>query len=113
MNIFELMSFRSAQELAQAAAIAWLQDLEKSDRTGNHYCVALSGGRIAQDFFSAVVKAAQGRLAAFRTVHFFWADERCVPPSDSESNYRVAAEHLFAPLKILDSQIHRVRGEAP
>jgi 6-phosphogluconolactonase len=113
MNTFELMSFRSAVELAQAAAIAWLQDLEKSNRTGNRYCVALSGGRIAQDFFSAVVNAGQGRPAAFRGIHFFWADERCVPPSDSESNYRVAAEHLFVPLKLLDSQIHRMRGEAP
>ena len=44
-------------------------------------------------------------------VHFFWADERCVPPDDAESNFAIARKFLFAPLKIADAQIHRIRGE--
>ena len=44
-------------------------------------------------------------------VHFFWADERCVPPNDAESNFRVARELLLIPLKIPDDHIHRIRGE--
>jgi 6-phosphogluconolactonase len=44
-------------------------------------------------------------------VHFFWADERCEPPTDPDSNFKLASELLFAPLKIPASQIHRIRGE--
>jgi 6-phosphogluconolactonase len=45
-------------------------------------------------------------------IHFFWADERCVPPDHPDSNYAVALQHLLAPLGIPASRIHRVRGEA-
>lgn len=107
------MSFLNAAELAQTAAVAWLQEIEISDRSGKPYCVALSGGRIAHDFFSAIAQAARHRPSVFRGAHFFWADERCVPPSDPESNYRIAFETLFEPLKISESHIHRLHGEQP
>ena len=74
--------------------------------------VALSGGRISQHFFAAVVEGARRGKISFASVHFFWADERCVPPDDAESNFRVARELLLAPLKIADDRIHRIRGEA-
>lgn len=45
--------------------------------------------------------------------HFFWADERCVPPDDVESNFKLANELLFTPLRIAPAQIHRLRGELP
>ena len=107
------MSFQNSRALAQTAAVAWLEEVEKSQRAGKPHCVALTGGRIAQDFFSVVVEMAGQRAASFRGVHFFWADERCVPPSDAQSNYRLASELLFEPLKIIESQIHRVPGELP
>ena len=44
---------------------------------------------------------------------FFFGDERAVGPDSDRSNYRMAAETLFAPLKISDAQIYRIRGEAP
>ena len=34
-----------------------------------------------------------------------------MPPGDKESNFRLAKELLFAPLKIPENQIHRIRGE--
>jgi 6-phosphogluconolactonase len=75
------------------------------------HCVALSGGRITQKFFTATVEQAKTLAISFERVHFFWADERCVPPTDPESNFKLANELLFAPLKIPASQIHRIRGE--
>src|SRR5438034_9485197 len=76
------------------------------------HTVALSGGRISQHFFTAVVEGARMGKISFANAHFFWADERCVPPDDAESNFRVARELLLAPLKIADDRIHRIRGEA-
>jgi 6-phosphogluconolactonase len=113
MKNFELLPFASADELARAAASAWLGEIEVANRAGKTHCVALSGGRIAQKFFAATVEQAKARAVSFERVHFFWADERCVPPTDPDSNFKLANELLFAPLKISETQIHRLRGELP
>ena len=111
MRNFELISFASANELAQTAAGAWLSEIESVNRAGKLHCVALSSGRIARKFFESVVKQARSGAVSFGRVHFFWADERCVPPDDKESNFRLENEILFAPLKISEGRIHRIRGE--
>jgi 6-phosphogluconolactonase len=111
MKNFELISFASADELALAAAKAWLDEIAAANRAGKSHCVALSGGRIARKFFAAAVEQTKTRAISFSRVHFFWADERCVPPDDVESNFRLAKELLFAPLKISENQIHRIHGE--
>jgi 6-phosphogluconolactonase len=118
MNNFELISFADADELASHAAGAWLDEIESANRAGKPHCVALPGGRIAQKFFAATVEQAKARKIGDggtpslpTNVHFFWADERCVPPTDSESNFKLANDFLLAPLKISPSQIHRIRGE--
>ena len=129
MKNFELISFASAGELARAAANAWLNEMESANHAGKPHHVALSGGRIARKFFAAVVEqtktrkigdgdpdfaggyAGAGTPSLPSNVHFFWADERCVPRDDKESNFLLANELLFVPLKISESQIHRIRGE--
>jgi 6-phosphogluconolactonase len=108
---FELIPFATADELARTVAGKWLDEIESVNRAGKSYCVALSGGRIAQKFFAATVEQARARAVSFERTHFFWADERCVPPDDAESNFAIARKFLFAPLKIADAQIHRIRGE--
>ena len=120
MKKIELISFATADELARTVASQWLDEIEAAHRAGQPHCVALSGGRIAQKFFTSVVEQAKTRIIGDgdtsslpANVHFFWADERCVPPDDPESNFRVANELLFAPLKISEGQIHRIRGELP
>jgi 6-phosphogluconolactonase len=113
MNNVELLSFTSPDDLARAAAGAWLNEIESASRNVQPYCVALSGGRITQKFFSATVAQAKARHVSFAGVHFFWADERCVPPDDPGSNFKMAAELLFGPLQIAAEKIHRLRGEDP
>jgi 6-phosphogluconolactonase len=111
MNNVELLAFAKPDELARAAASAWLEEIEGARRAGRLHCVALSGGRIAQQFFAATAELAAARKTAMDHVHFFWADERCVPPSDRESNFRLAEEYLFKPLQISPANLHRLHGE--
>jgi 6-phosphogluconolactonase len=113
MKNLELISFANAGELAHAAASAWLDEIAAANRAGKRHCVALSGGRIALKLFAAVTDQAGARAISFDRVHFFWADERCVPPDDAESNFKLANELLFLPLKISENQIHRIHGELP
>ncbi|MBW8864802.1 MAG: 6-phosphogluconolactonase [Verrucomicrobia bacterium] len=111
MKNIELLSFATADELARAAASAWLDEIAAANRVGKTHCVALSGGRITQKFFTSAVEQNKTRAVSFAKVHFFWADERCVPPSSPDSNFKMADELLFSPLKISAQNIHRLRGE--
>jgi 6-phosphogluconolactonase len=108
----DLMRFPTPAELAQAAAERWLTDLEQAKLGDGGYCVALSGGRIFRAFASAVATSAKKRGSTLDQVHFFWSDERCVPPADPESNFSIAQEAIFQPLGIGAKRIHRLEGEA-
>ncbi len=46
-------------------------------------------------------------------VHVWFADERCVPPDDPESNYRLAADTLLDEAQVPCQQVHRMIGEIP
>lgn len=111
MQPYELISFPSDEALAVAVAERWLEELSAWARNGARYCVAFSGGRIAKRFFAAVEERARDRADFQGNVHFFWADERCVPPTDSESNFAIARDLLLAPLRVPSDRIHRIRGE--
>jgi 6-phosphogluconolactonase len=109
MSHFNLQQFPSDDALANAVASAWLDAV--AARAGTRQLVALSGGRVARKLFAAVVEQAAARGADFSLVEFFWADERCVAPTDPESNYRLAQEGLIGPLEIAENRIHRIPGE--
>ncbi len=106
-----IQSFDNPEALAAAAAGDWLNELATRAAASTPYSVALSGGRITRNFFRAVVEQGRTRAELFREVHFFWADERCVPPTDDESNFRMAEELLLCPLGIASEQVHRIPGE--
>src|SRR2546422_103053 len=96
MNNFELLSFVDDEQLAEAAADRWLKEIDQASRMDRAHCAALSGGRIARRFFSAATDLAKARDLTLSSVHFFWSDERCVPPSDPESNFAIARELLLS-----------------
>jgi len=111
MSHYDLKPFPTDDALAQAAAAAWLEEIEIANRAGDSHTIALSGGRIAKKFYARMVEQVSARKASLTSVHFFWADERCVPPTDVESNYRLARENLFEPLAIPSANVHRILGE--
>lgn len=80
-----------------------LQDKKK-------FTIALSGGSTPKLLFR--LWAAEYRDAIdWSVIHFFWGDERCVPPNDEESNYGMTKALLFDNIDIPAKNIHRVRGE--
>ncbi len=111
MKNVEMIRFAAPDDLARAVATAWLAEIDSARKSGKLHSVALSGGRITQKFFTATVELARAQNISLSHVHFFWADERCVPPNDPESNFKLANELLFRPLNISETQIHRIHGE--
>jgi 6-phosphogluconolactonase len=72
---------------------------------GGH--VALSGGSTPRRAYELAAAARQD----WSSVEFWWGDERCVPPDDERSNFRLAREALLDRLGGPPRAVHRVRGE--
>ena len=72
--------------------------------------IALSGGSTPKIVFDAL---ADRKLpdTMWSKVHLYWGDERCVPPDDADSNYKMTVDHLLSNISVPDGNIHRVKGE--
>jgi 6-phosphogluconolactonase len=112
MGKSEVIQFESAEELARNAARRLLQNLYGKGVSS----LCLSGGRITVSLFVELVAQCRsdsaGAKELVKDTHFFWADERCVPARDTESNFGVAEQKLFDPLGIDSEKIHPIPGEA-
>lgn len=71
--------------------------------------IALSGGNTPRPVFQELARA--GHDLPWEQIFVTFGDERCVPPDDEQSNYRMARESLFLPAAVPDRSIARMRGE--
>lgn len=99
--------------LAQAAAEEFAAAVE-SALAGQERCtVALTGGSTPRVFYRQLAEEPfRGRLPWDR-LHFFWGDERHVPPDHADSNFRMAHEALLAHVPVPSENIHRIPAEDP
>jgi 6-phosphogluconolactonase len=95
------------QTAASACAEYIFGRLETAIAARGAASLAISGGSTPKLMFQKMAATP----FAWDRVHLFFVDERCVPPSDSASNYRLANENLIAPAKIPAANVHRVEGE--
>ena len=75
--------------------------------------LALSGGSTPRLLFERLAQADLMAAAPWDRVHFYWSDERCVPPQDPSSNFAMAKESLLDHLPLRPDQIHAVDGTLP
>ena len=105
----EIKTFADPVALATSFAAdfaAWVDGHEQGKLT-----VALSGGSTPKLLFERLASQYADKVDWSR-IHFFWGDERCVAPEDSDSNYGVAKAMLFDKVQIADDNVHRVFGES-
>ena len=102
----ELKIAKTKQQIAKDFA-DWLIALIHS-KDSLH--VALSGGSTPKIVFDELALRNLSK-EDWQKVHLYWGDERCVPPEDSESNYKMTVEHLISKIEIPKGNVHRVKGE--
>ncbi|TAJ35069.1 MAG: 6-phosphogluconolactonase [Nitrospirae bacterium] len=107
----ELRIMEDSAELAREAAefFVWLG--KEAIRTGGRFCVVLSGGSTPRALHAILAGPDCSEQLDWRQVWFFFGDERGVPPDHPESNFAMAEETLFRPLKIAPGQIARMKAE--
>jgi 6-phosphogluconolactonase len=84
--------------------------ISEKENTGNSFNVALSGGTTPELLYSVLGDHFSGAVN-WNLVHFFWGDERCVPPENSDSNFGMTSRALIRKLTIPAQNIHRILGE--
>jgi 6-phosphogluconolactonase len=87
---------------------ALLRDRERSGR--RTVDLVLSGGRTPRSVYEALAGTGGDRIP-WERVRVLWGDERCVPPDDERSNYRLAASTGL--LTRPGAGIYRMPGELP
>lgn len=99
--------------LAAAAAEAFTQAAEKAVAARGRARIAISGGSTPKAAFALLADANQPWQARmpWDKLDIFWVDERCVPPDDAESNYRMTREALLDHVPLQAEQVHRMEGE--
>jgi 6-phosphogluconolactonase len=75
------------------------------------YCtLILSGGSTPAGIYKTLAESYKTTID-WTNVHFFWGDERTVPPDHEDSNYRMAYDSLLSKIPIPESNIYRIPAE--
>lgn len=118
----QLIVYRDVEELAERFSDLLMDKISRSlskkkaydlnypDRDKRRFDLAISGGSTPQIVFSALASKYPASPLWLNT-HFWWVDERMVPPDHPESNFGVANRLLFAKINIPAENIHRIKGE--
>jgi 6-phosphogluconolactonase len=104
--------FPNSMELARAAAELFVVRCREAVEERGSFTVALSGGSTPKLLFELLAGEFREQIA-WSSIHFFWSDERHVPPDHPESNYRMADEAMLSHVPVSANNVHRVPSENP
>ncbi len=105
------MIIKKIYDTKNELATEFCEFLEDLSFTGDDLHIALSGGSTPKIIFDVLAKDFTRRID-WSKIHFYWGDERCVPPDDPESNYKMTKQYLLDHINIPEENIHRIEGEA-
>lgn len=100
----------SAGDLARAAAELFVVKSSEAVAQRGFFTVALSGGSTPKLLYQLLADREQ---VPWSSIHFFWTDERHVPPDHTESNYRMVNEAMLSHVPVVRDNVHRVLSENP
>ncbi|RYF40790.1 MAG: 6-phosphogluconolactonase [Cytophagaceae bacterium] len=104
----QLIIKKNPADLAKAAADFIAKRIKEVLKTQDRFTIALSGGSTPKALHELLAKAPYVDQIPWLQLHVFWGDERYVPATDKESNYRMAKETLLQPLNISPQQVFPV-----
>lgn len=100
-----------ATSLMERAAELFAETARQAVAARSRFTVALSGGSTPRALYELLAAEPYVTRTPWEATEIFWSDERCVPPTSDESNYRMAYEALLARVAVPEERVHRMRGE--
>lgn len=105
--------FKDIETFSRAAAAEFTALVSRAAPGGKPFAAALSGGSTPKRFYELLATPEFSSKIAWPRVHLFQVDERCVPPNDAESNYRMMHETLLQHIDLPAANFHRMPAEQP
>ena len=110
----EVRRLSSVSDLQATAASVFAAEASGAIAARGAFRVALSGGTTPIGMYSRLADDPVLRSQVhWEKVHFFWGDERQVPPDHQDSNYRMVREAMLDRLPIDPHHVHRIKAEDP
>ena len=91
----EILVAKDKDELNAMAAAKFVEIANSAIRDNGRFTVALAGGSTPKSLYRLLASDEFRNKIDWPKVFFFFGDERNVPPTDPESNFRMARETLF------------------
>jgi len=105
--VTEIRKFPDAAAAAEACASQILEWLQEAMGQKGLASLAISGGSSPRPMFEKFARTPFD----WKRVHLFWVDERAVPPTDAQSNFRFTQDAWLGPGNFPPANIHRVQAE--
>lgn len=104
----EVVFLPDAVSLFRRAADEFVAAQKTAFQERGTFFVVLAGGSTPAGLYALLAKEPG---LPWESTHFFWGDERHVPPENSQSNYRMAREALLSHIGVPPGHVHRIHGE--
>lgn len=108
----EIRVLTTPQELFEAAAEEVVRAAKEAVAQRGRFTIALPGGSTPKSLFNLLATNARTVMPWDRTF-FFWGDERHVPPTDPDSNYKMAEETMLSKVPVAAGNVFRIPAENP
>jgi 6-phosphogluconolactonase len=108
----EIRTLTTPQELFAAAAEEVVRTANEAVAQLGRFTIALAGGSTPKSLYNLLATNARTTLPWDR-MFFFWGDERHVPPTDPESNYRMVEEAMLSKVPVPPGNVFRIKTENP
>lgn len=109
--VTELVVLPDKKAVAEEAARRVVRRVEAAVEARGDCAVVLSGGETPRPLYVRLAQEPYRDRIPWHRVRVFWGDERCVPPTDPRSNYRMAWETLLAHVPVPPDRVHRMPAE--
>jgi len=103
--------FSDIEELSNFAAETFIEIGNAAIEKLGQFSVVLAGGSTPKSLYQLLAGENFKDKIDWKSVYFFFGDERNVLPDDKQSNFLMAGESLLKPLQITDNQIFRWQTE--
>jgi 6-phosphogluconolactonase len=99
--------------LARRAAQYFLEMTTEAVQAHGRARIAISGGSTPKSTFALLADPNEPwrNHMPWDSLDLYWVDERCVPPDDADSNYRMTREAMLDHVPLHPDQIHRIECE--
>lgn len=108
---YEIQIVANLDELSRRVAEEFISRTREAIQAKGFFTGVLSGGSTPKALYTLLANNRYLDQVSWSKIHVFWGDERCVPSTHPESNFRMASDSLLSKVPIPKENIHRMPAE--